>query len=248
MACVPSVGKGIIDIWSWSLDRSIPEVSRLWDTLSPEETLRATRFVRERDAIRFSTARGLMRMVLSQYLGVQASAVILVTNTHGKPQIGPSMQVPLQFNLSHSADRAVLAVCDMFPIGIDIEQIRPINEDVAGRFFSRRECAAIKGLQQQDYLHAFYRCWTRKEAFVKAHGMGLLLPLDSFDVTVEDKLPPRLERLDGDEQASESWKLFNVDAPPGFVGAVAAMTGGEAVRLRYQSLARIFIQDAGLVT
>lgn len=241
------VGPGIIDIWSWSLDRSIPEVSRLWDTLSPEETMRATRFVRERDAIRFSTARGLMRMILSRYLGVSASDVTLVTGIHGKPEIGPTMRVPLQFNLSHSADRAILAVCDRFPVGIDIEEIRPISEDVARHFFSSRECSLLNALPQDEYMPAFYRCWTRKEAFVKAHGAGLLLPLDSFDVTIAEAAQPRLERLEGDDCPDATWTLYNVEVPQGFVGALAAMTTGKTAQLRYQSLARVLIQDVSLV-
>lgn len=242
------VGRGVIDIWSWSLDRSIPEVARLWDTLSLDETMRAAGFVRERDAMRFSAGRGMMRRILGHYLATSASAVTLIANPHGKPQICPSMGLSLQFNLSHSNNRAVLAVCDVFPVGIDIEEIRPIEEDVASHFFSRKECMALNALPPENYMDAFYRCWTRKEAFVKAHGAGLLLPLDSFDVSISAAAPPRLERLEGDNMASERWTLFNIDTPQGFAGAIAVMTKGETAELRYRSLAAIMLQEVSLVT
>lgn len=248
MRHVPQVERGVIDIWSWSLDRSIPEVARLWDTLSVDETMRAAGFVRERDAIRFSTGRGVMRTILGSYLNVSASALALRTHSNGKPEICPSMGSSLRFNLSHSADRAVLAVCDMLAIGIDIEEIRPIEEDVASHFFSKRECGALKALPSESYMEGFYRCWTRKEAFVKAHGAGLLLPLDSFDVTVAAGAVPRLERLEGDDRASERWTLLNIQVPPGFAGAIAVMANGEPTRLRYRHLAAILGQHLSLVT
>ena len=246
MSNPPRVGKGIVDIWSWSLDRSLAEISRFCDTFSLDESLRATRFVLERDAMRFSTARGLLRMILSHYLSIPAAAVAITTNAHGKPQLAPSMYTELQFNLSHSGNRAVMAVCDNFSIGIDIEEVRPITEDVAGHFFSSRECAALNALPEEEFVQGFYRCWTRKEAFVKALGMGLIHPLDSFDVTVTAGAPPKLERLEGDPLAGESWTLLDIEVPPGFAGALAVCTMGEAVQLRYQPLARIFLEDVSL--
>lgn len=246
MSNLPRVGNGIIDIWSWSLDRSLAEISRFCDTFSLDESLRATRFIFEKDAMRFSTARGLLRMILSHYLSIPAAAVAITTNAHGKPQLAPSMCTELQFNLSHSGNRAVMAVCDSFAVGIDIEEVRAITEDVAGHFFSRWECAALNALPEEDYVQGFFRCWTRKEAFVKALGMGLTHPLDSFDVTVASGTPPRLERLEGDPKASESWTLLDIEVPPGFAGALAVSTMGEAVQLRYQPLARVFLKDVSL--
>lgn len=243
MVAQSRVGRGIIDVWSWSLDRSVSEVARLWDMLSAEETMRATRFVKERDAMRFSTGRAYLRLILSHYLDASPHELLLKTNAFGKPQIGASSKPPLQFNLSHSSDKAVLAVCDSFPVGIDIEEIKPITEDVARHFFSARECAALKALPPEHYLHAFYRCWTRKEAFVKAHGTGLMLPLDSFDVAIHADAPPRLERLEGDADAPGRWTLLNLETPDGFAGAIAALTLGHPVTVSYQRIDDIEIED-----
>lgn len=242
------IDRGVIDIWNWSLDRSVSEVARLWDMLSPEETIRAAGFFRERDAMRFSTGRGMLRTILGSYLDMAGGSVVLKTNSSGKPEICPSMGSSLQFNLSHSAGQAVLAVCDTFPIGVDIEEIRPISEDVAGHFFSRKECRVLRALPDERQMEAFYCCWTRKEAFVKAHGAGLLLPLDSFDVTVTPGAAPRLERLDGDMRAPERWTLHNIDVPPGFAGAVAVLANGETTWLRYRHLAGILLRDVSLAT
>jgi 4'-phosphopantetheinyl transferase len=236
MGNVSRVGRGVIDVWGWSLDRPVAEIARLWDLLSEEEAMRATRFVKERDAMRFTAGRATLRLILGRYLRISPYDLVLKTNAYGKPQVGAFSSPPLQFNLSHSGHRAVLAVCDNYPIGIDIEEIKPITEDVAAHFFSPRECAQLKGLDEEHYIPGFYRCWTRKEAFVKAHGAGLSLPLACFDVTIRPDVPPRLERLEGDPHAAQRWSLFDLATAPGFTGAVAAMTSGQSAQLQYQSM------------
>lgn len=225
------IGPDLIDIWRWSLDAVADDDCNL---LSSDEQARAARFRYERDRRRFIVGRGRLRAILGAYLGVAARRIGFGYNAFGKPRLAGAGEPCLHFNLSHSGGVAVLAVSDHYQLGIDIEQIKPLREDIAGHFFSSAECAALGEYRGAAYLPAFYRCWTRKEAFVKAHGAGLSLPLDSFDVTISAGGEPRLLRLDGDGAAPSQWRLRNLLLGEGLVGAVAALTAGNDIALRYR--------------
>lgn len=209
----------------WPLDVGDGERAQLTEFLSEEERARAARFVFERDQKRFAVARGRMREVLAATLGVRPSALAFAVSAHGKPAL---ISGELTFNLSHSGGLAALGISRGPAIGVDIEEERPLKEDVAGRFFSAREVAALRALPEVEQLGAFYRCWTRKEAIVKAIGDGLSHPLDSFDVTIAGEA--KVERFEGERDASV-WQLQHFDPAPGFAGAVACRTGGTALRL-----------------
>lgn len=225
------IGPNVIDVWRWNLDPSPCDIDRLFPLLNGEERTRAGRFVYPEHRQHFIAGRAGLRLVLGHYLRIPPHRIGLTYNVFGKPRLAGAAEM-LHFNLSHTADMAMLAVSDHYPVGIDVEAIKPLKEDVAGHFFSRRECAALAPLSGEDYLQAFYRCWTRKEAFVKAHGAGLSLPLDSFDVSVDAASPPRLEALEGDSDAPLNWSLFDLVTPPGFAGTLAALTLGNAVQVR----------------
>ncbi|WP_244625230.1 4'-phosphopantetheinyl transferase family protein [Rhizobium daejeonense] len=224
----------LVDIWSWSLDLPDDEIARLATLLSTDEAIRAARFVKERDALRYVAGRGQLRLILGDYLGIAPRRLTFAYNDFGKPYLTSASRTDLHFNLSHSADRAVLAISDRFPLGIDIEQARPMEEDVAGHFFSPKECAVLRAMPQHLYIPGFYRCWTRKEAFVKAHGAGLSLALDAFDVPLGNDTALKLERLDDTIGTPDDWSLLDLDVPEGFFGAVAALTVGTPVELRYR--------------
>lgn len=225
----------LLDIWSWSLDQSDDEIARLSTLLSTDEVIRAARFIKERDAMRYVAGRGRLRLILGDYLGIAPRKLTFAYNDFGKPYLTSASRADLHFNLSHSADRAVLAISDRFPLGIDIEQARPMEEDIAGHFFSPKECAILRAMPQHLYIPGFYRCWTRKEAFVKAHGAGLSLALDAFDVPLGSETTLRLERLDDTIGTPDDWSLLDLAVPEGFFGAVAALTSGTPVGLRYRS-------------
>lgn len=225
------IGPSVIDVWRWNLDPPSCDIDRLLGLLSGEEKARASRFVYPIDRQRFVAGRAGLRLVLGHYLHIPPHRIGLTYNVFGKPRLAGAPEL-LHFNLSHSADVSMLAVSDHYPVGIDVEAIKPLKEDIAGHFFSKSECEGLAAFAGEDYLHAFYRCWTRKEAFVKAHGAGLSLPLDSFDVTVDATSRPRLCSLDGDANAPLNWSLFDVATPPGFAGTLAALTLGNAVQLR----------------
>ena len=229
------IGPDTIDIWRWPLDVIMGELPRYVTALNDSEFAHASRFVNERDRLRFIVGRGGLREIIGRYLGIPARRLIFAYNAFGKPRLAMA-RPPLHFNLSHSGGMAVLAVSDRYEVGVDIERIQPLKEDVAGHFFSPAERSALTSLPPDDYLEAFYRCWTRKEAFVKAHGAGLSLPLDAFDVSIDAAGEPRLLRLAGDPDASTQWRLLELAVPHGFLGAVAAPTAGNRVFLRYRSV------------
>jgi len=230
-----TIGPDVIDLWRWPLDVIAGELPRYVEALSDTEFARAGRFLQERDRLRFLVGRGRLREVLARYLGLPAKRLVFTYNAFGKPRLAGA-KPPLHFNLSHSGGMAVLAVSDRYQVGVDIEQALPLKEDVAQHFFSPAEQQALGTLPPSDYLEAFYRCWTRKEAFVKAHGAGLSLPLDAFDVSIDDASEPKLLRLEGDPRAPLRWRLAEIAMPYGYIGAVAASTGGNRIWLRYRSV------------
>jgi 4'-phosphopantetheinyl transferase len=137
--------------------------------------------------------------------------------------------IPLdvRFSLSHAGERALLAVTSGRHVGIDIEQERPLDAlELARRFFSAKEITALQALAPAERASAFFRCWTRKEAFVKALGTGLRFPLDSFEVSVHDDPAPQLLRAcTALPEAVERWRIVAVPAETGYVAALAAEAG-----------------------
>lgn len=209
----------------WPLDVSEEERARLGKFLSEDERARAARFVFERDQRRFVAARGRLREVLGAVVGARPATIAFTTSAHGKPALGSG---EVAFNLSHSSGLAALGIARGLAIGVDIEEVRPLKENVAERFFSKREVAALRALGASEQLEAFYRCWTRKEAIVKAIGEGLSHPLDTFDVTIG--IDAQVERFEGDD--AMAWRLTHFEPAPGFMGAVACRTDGRPLVLR----------------
>jgi 4'-phosphopantetheinyl transferase len=219
-----------IDLWTWPLEASRRETAALEAALSADERRRAASFVFAPDRRRFIVGRGRMRQILSRYVALPPEALYFHYGAHGKPALSAARSAPC-FNLSHSGGLAALAVagCD---VGIDIEEVRPVDGAVAERFFSARENAALRGLRGADWRDAFYRCWTRKEAVAKALGKGLSLRLASFDVSVA-RSAPFLLRLEGSRDAASQWSIVDAPLPHGLVGAIAARTMGRGVSVEH---------------
>ncbi len=222
-----------VDIWNWSLEVPASEDAVSVPCLSQDELERAQRFVKPRDARRYMAGRSGLRSILGNYLGIAPKDVRFSYTEFGKPHLDTMGQCPLEFNLSHSADQALLAVSRHFALGVDVEEIKPIAEDVAGHFFSAAECTELRAYPALEHIPAFYRCWTRKEAFVKAHGAGLSLALDCFDVSLSAGPQQILRRLDPAVGATQDWMIMNIDVAEGFCAAVAILTFGQRVHLRY---------------
>ena len=164
-----------VDLWLWRRELAGDEAA-----LSAAEQARAARFAFAHLARDYRAIHARLRAVLARYVNLPAAAIEIGPVEGGKPAMagGPF------FNLSHSGDWVALGVCRTAAIGVDIEAHRPVETDVAERFFSPAEHQALNGLAAAPWRDAFFRCWTRKEAFVKATGEGLMRPLDRFDVTL----------------------------------------------------------------
>jgi 4'-phosphopantetheinyl transferase len=191
--------------------------------LSDVERHRARRFARDRDRDRFVVARARLRELLGSRLGVPPAAVELETGPYGKPALaGQFADSELRFNVSHCDDLAVYAFASGRDVGIDVEAIRalPDADLIAARFFSRREQAAYRALDASARPLAFFQCWTRKEAFIKALGEGFSHPLDSFDVSLAPGEPAQILRIVPAPGDDRDWRLESLTPAPGFVAAV----------------------------
>ncbi len=224
-------GHTIIDLHILQLDLSEPEREALSRHLSPDERSRADRFVFAHDRDRFRVGHGRLREILAGYVGVPAGELRFAYGEHGKPRLSLDGPAP-HFNLSHSDDQAALAVSHDVEVGVDIEKVRMVERGLARRFFGAAEIAALEALPDEQWLDGFFRCWTRKEAVLKATGVGLTLSLASFDVSIAADESPRLLRLDGDPEASSRWSLFETRPNAQTIVAVAAVTDRQRTCLR----------------
>lgn len=182
------------------------------DLLSPDERARADRFIHGGPREQFIAARSALRRILSRYAGVEPQTLAFATSPTGKPCLStPSVR----FNLSHSGTGAVIAVTRTLEVGVDLEWVRPREtfRDMARRYFTPAEADAITDLR------AFYAVWTRKEAFLKALGLGLAGGLERFAVTHDD--PARLLHIDGDADAASRWTMISWEPAHGAIAAVA---------------------------
>lgn len=222
-----------VHVWRASLDLTASRIQSLERTLSPDECGRAGRFHFERDRRRFIVAHGLLRAILARYLGTEPGQLQFRYDPHGKPALAvDSGGGGLRFNLSHSHRVALYAVARGREVGIDVERIRTAVdvEQIAERFFSPREVAALRVLPPEVRTEAFFTCWTRKEAYVKARGKGLALPLDQFAVSLTPGEPAALLSVRGMLQETSRWSLRALAPGPGYVAALAVE--GHSRRLR----------------
>jgi 4'-phosphopantetheinyl transferase len=190
--------------------------------LSDAERQRASHFAFDRDRRRFTVARARLRRLLSARLGVRPESVELMYGAHGKPELARRLaDSDLRFNVSHSDDVAVYAFARGREIGIDVEAIRVIRnaDDIAAHFFSLRENESYRALDPRDKPLGFLNCWTRKEAFIKALGVGLYHPLDRFDVSLAPGEPAKILRVESTPGDHYGWRMESFSPAPGFVAA-----------------------------
>ena len=212
---------GEIHVWRVDLDQPDEVVQRFRSTLEDDEVHRADRFHFEKDRRAFTVSRGFLRHVLGRYLTTRPEALRFAYGPYGKPALnGEHKHNSLRFNMSHSRGVGLVAVSDTKEIGVDVEYIRPdfASEDIARRFFSSREVSAFNALSSELRVAAFFRCWTRKEAYIKAIGLGLSKALDGFDVTLAPEAPPELLRADEDD--ASRWSLSDIDVGSDYAAAL----------------------------
>lgn len=218
----PALGADSVHVWCAELDVDSERLDACRAVLSEDERARAARFRFDRDRVRFTAARGTLRFLLGRYLSRPAKDLAFVYGEQGKP--GLADRTDLGFNVSHTQGLGVWAFRYDRPLGVDVEWVhRGVDHGrIARRFFSEREWRALFDLPADDLAPGFFRCWTQKEAFVKALGDGLTFSLKAFDVAVAG--PARLLRLDGAD--ASAWAFYSLAPADGFVGALA--TQGEA--------------------
>ena len=204
----PELARGEIHVWSASLVTDEVTLRSLEATLVDEERERARRFIFERDRDRYVAARGILRDLLGQYLRCAPQSVEFVYGPHGKPALaGAALRPAICFNLSHSHGLAVVAIGREQEVGIDVELIRAefASEAIAKRYFSAKEIDELSRLPAELRTEGFFLCWTRKEAYIKAKGDGLRIPLDSFDVSLTPGKQATLSSVDKSHWSIESF-------------------------------------------
>jgi 4'-phosphopantetheinyl transferase len=229
----PVLKSGEIHIWRALLSLDDAVLRRLKSTLAEDEMTRAARFIFDRDRDHFVAARGILRDVLARYFACPAKMIQFAYGPRGKPAVaGPGLRSNVRFNLSHSHGLAVIAVSAGREVGIDVELLRPdfASEDIARRYFSQREVRELTQLPVESRTEGFFRCWTRKEAYIKARGDGLHVPLDSFSVSLSPDRYPTLVSADESRWRIES---FDPTREPGPRYAAAVVAEGHDWTTRY---------------
>lgn len=236
----PLLKSGEVHVWRACLDISSGLFRQLWATLSPDERLRAERFHFQRDREHFVAARGGLRDIVGRYTGSAPESLRFAYDEFGKPRLsGEAGLESLRFNVSHSHGVALYAVASGREVGVDLEYVREefACQEIAERFFSRREVAALNALPVEERAAAFFDCWTRKEAYIKALGEGLSHPLHLFTVSLNPDQPAALLYTDDDPKEAARWSLSELFPGQGFRAALALRGEAPYVRLWHWSTA-----------
>jgi 4'-phosphopantetheinyl transferase len=218
-----------VDVWRIRLDFPLKVLERLQATLSEDEKERAAQFHFAADRDRFIASHGCLRGILARYLHCEPHQFRFSTNSHRKPSLyGHNVE----FNLSHSGDFALIAIAQERKVGVDVERIRSgiSSHVIAQQYFSSSEFEELQSLPLEQRETAFFTCWTRKEAYIKAQGQGLTLPLESFDVSLIPNEPVILRATRPNPEEAARWTLFALDVDPCYQAAVAAE--GKDVQIR----------------
>jgi 4'-phosphopantetheinyl transferase len=212
-----------VQVWRVELDVLAPSEPHWLSLLAPDEQDRARRFRFDRHRRRFATTRGVLRTLLGSYLNAEPRSVRFRYSDKQKPALDAAFaQGCLQFNVSHSEELALLAFTRAREIGVDVERVRENSniEGIAKHFFSESEREALASLPASEKQAAFYRCWTRKEAFIKAIGEGMSLPLHQFDVSLAPGQPAELLATRPDPEEKKRWSVWTLDAGAEFAAAL----------------------------
>lgn len=225
------------------IDLDAPEttLAACWTLIDADERNRAERFRTRELRSRWVVARASLRDILASYSSTRPPDVRFEFEANGKPILAsPQKRDSLHFNLSHSNDRALVGVSDFGPIGVDVEYKRPIRDwrEVAQRFFSVDEIRQLDGIPEAERISAFYRCWTRKEAVIKASGEGLSARLGAFDVSLAPQVPAGMLGGQHAGVAANGWHLADLEPGPGYVGALA-LSGCHDVDIHSQGFWRL---------
>lgn len=212
-----------VHVWRASLLQPEALLQKMEATLSAEEFARASRFQFEKHRRRFVLGRGFLRDVLRRYLEARADQIVFAYQTHGKPRLAEAINPKnIRFNLSHAEELWVCALTCGREAGVDVEHLHeiPEAETLAQRFFAKAEAESFCALPEHEKRRAFFNCWTRKEAFIKALGEGLSHPLHRFEVSFLPGAPAALLRTAPDADEAARWSMFAFEPAENYVAAV----------------------------
>lgn len=226
-------GETEIQVYLASLDQFRTLFEDFYRVLDEGEKARADAFVFERDRIRYVLSHGILRTVLARALGCAPPAIQYHAGAYGKPAVVFPAPHGLEFNLSHSGERALIAVTRGASLGADIEQHRDVDSllALARAQFAAEEYAALVRLSGEQQTAAFFDIWARKEAFIKAIGLGLSADLQSFAVSSESGENARFLRVDDPDGPASEWRLYDLSGEEGYSAALAHRGAARALRL-----------------
>jgi 4'-phosphopantetheinyl transferase len=221
-----------VHFWQCSFDANKVRVPHYKSLLAQDELIRAEKFKFEIDRERYVISRGILRMLLGEYLNENPQKIKFNYTTYGKPML--QNKSSLAFNISHSGNKAVFGFVTDVEIGVDVEKVKTDFNvlDIARNFFSPKEIESLEN-QQKELLHrAFFRCWTRKEAFIKAEGSGLSFPLDAFSVSLDNDKKTELLETNWNTSERQHWKLFSFPLNEEYITAVAIQNKKASITYR----------------
>jgi len=226
----------VVSLWSIALAQPDDTVARLAALLNAEEQARAQRFYFARDQRRYTVGRAMLRLILSQHGAGDPAALAFTYNQWGKPAL--ASRAPVAFNLSHTGDQALCAVTAGAAVGVDLEEMRELAyQQMAATVFSPLEQATLQRLPAAHLPLGFFNGWTRKEAYIKAHGQGFSMPLADFDVTLAPDEPVRLLATRPDPAEATRWSLYGWRVGEAQVAALAV--AGHGWQLLHQDSAAL---------
>jgi len=232
---MPAPAAGQVQVRLVSFPSAAADLSRLQEFLSVEERQRGNRFIDKQRRDRFFAGRGMLREMLAGYLGEEPGSIRLSEGEFGKPHLSDHLKADsISFNLSHAGDFLLVAFAAGCEVGVDLEKVRqdiPFRA-MAERYFSTREQEDLFGLPAGEQIGAFYRCWTRKEAYLKGTGTGFSQPSNGFDMALLPGRPAALlahRVLPGE---TGRWSIRDISVPEGYCAAVAVEGATPSIVLR----------------
>lgn len=205
-------------VWLITIKDFIPQLDEFQSILSSNEKKQAQRFVFTKHQQRYIVVHGILRRLLANYLNMSSKNINFIYDNYGKPKVEN-----INFNISHSQNLALFAFAKNFDVGVDTEFVKKkfAGDNIACRFFSEHEIQALSKLPISERKLAFFNCWTRKEAFIKAIGKGLSFPLNKFDVDIGYNQKSLLLNVRSDEYKASDWKLIDLDPHQNYAAALA---------------------------